>query len=305
MKKLLLTIILVTSLFSSESDNIIESSAYGKKIVNENKAPTYKKEDKQYYGDEVLFNYILVNRGQNEEPYNVKKYVARESKLIDLVKQKDLNNTTKQVTNPNSTIVKGYCNFGEDIYIGKQPSSAFVQCSTNIGLVKIFGNLIPKNKIATLFFDPQYIEYKNTRFKVLPESITTNEARTSYNIATFVNDRKLAKIGYQSAIASTNIIHGATHEYLLALEKSKTSKSVNYVGNGNNSNSDVIAIQKEQTQKPEVKDYAISAGVDIVAGVVKTAAEAFKKDLPYLYEIKKGSNIYVDLKINKTGEKIK
>ena len=46
------------------------------------------------------------------------------------------------------------------------------------------------------------------------------------------------------------------------------------------------------------------AAIDITAGIVKNTAEIFKKDLPYLYEIVGGSRIYIDLVIDKKGEKL-
>ena len=297
MKRIVLAAALSSSLLiAAESDNIIQSSAYGEKIIKENKAPFYEREEQVQFKDEVLFNYILVNRNMNEKPYE-----AKEIKMISLVTEEEKAAQEDKAAEIESININGYCNVTEDIHIGKQPSSAFLTCSTNLGYVKIFGNIVPKNEIASIFYDPQYVEYKKTRYKVLENSITTNEARTSYNIATFVNDRKLAEIGYQSTIASTSTIQQTTHEYLNALEQSKTSTSTDYISSGDN----IIATTNSNTEKPDAADYIAKAGIDIVAGVIKTTAEVFKKDLPYLYEVKKNSKIFIDLKINKNGEKIK
>lgn len=303
MKKILLAAALSSSLLiAAESDNIIQSSAYGEKIIKENKAPVYERENKVYYKDEVLFNYIIANRNMNDKPFEVKNshQFQSVSMITKLTEEQKAAQEEKEAAIESITVT-GYCNVSEDIHIGKQPSSAYLSCSTNVGYVKVFGNIVPKNELASVFYDPQYIEYKDIRYKVLENSITTNEARTSYNIATFVNDRKLAEIGYESTIASTNTIQSTTHEYLRALEQSKTSKTTDYITSGDN----VLAVQNESTEKPDAADYIAKAGIDIVAGVIKTTAEVFKKDLPYLYEVKKNSKVFIDLKINKNGEKIK
>jgi hypothetical protein len=191
--------------------------------------------------------------------------------------------------------VNGYCTIRNNIQMGKQPSSAYVTCNTNVGSLRVFGNLVPRNDLATLFFDPIYVEKNKKRYKVEQGSITTNEARTSYNVATYVNDRKLSEIGLGSTIAATNIIQTNSHAYLQAIEESNKSSSVDYVDSGD----DVIAVQSTTTKSPEAKDYIVKAGIDILAGVVKTTAEVFKKDLPYLYQVAKNSKIYIDLNVNK------
>lgn len=285
---------------NKESTNIIKGSAYGEKVVNE-KSINYEYTPKNnHFEKEAIYNYILLKRKQNDMIYQVKNV----NMVSDIAKETQKIENTKNDNNETISVV-GYCNIQQDIHVGKQPSSAYVICQTNFGYMTIFGNLIPKNKISTLFFDPQYVEKNNMRYQVEKGSVTTNEARTTYNVATFVNDRKIAEIGYQSTIETANILQSTTHAYLAQLQESEKKTDVDYVtAQNSSSDANVIAIQTSETKKPEWEDYAIGAGIDIVAGVVKTTAEVFKKDLPYLYEIKKNSKIYIDLKVFKKGVKI-
>ncbi len=298
MKKLVLAAALCSTLFANtkESYNIVRGSAYGEQVVNENSLGAIKREDKRFYEQEVLFNYMLVNNRLNQKPYEA-------TKITLLNKVEDTKTDTKTDTEKidDSLTVVGYCNVSENIHIGKQPAASYLDCSTNIGYVKVFGNLTPINEMATLIFDPQYIDYKKTRFKVLEGAKTTNEARTSYNVATFVNDRKLSEIGLGSTITAADEIKSSTHEYLSALKESKRKQETDYVTSGDN----VIAVQNTNTEKPVVSDYYATALINIGAGIVKTAAEVFKKDLPYLYEVNKNTKIFIDLKINKNGEILK
>ena len=131
-----------------------------------------------------------------------------------------------------------------------------------------------------------------------------NEARTSYNIATYVNDRKLAEIALTSTSNAADVIKTQSSEYLRELEESRKKNTVEYANVGQGANSYIAPIQNQNTEKPNAADYIVKAGIDIVSGIVKTTADVFKKDLPYLYEIVGGSRIYVNLVIDKRGEQI-
>lgn len=295
---ILIAAALCSTLFANtrESNNIVKGSAYGEQVVNENSLGMVKREDKRYYGQEVLFNYILINNNLNQKPYEATKI-----SLLNKVEDTKTETGTEETKTDDSLTVVGYCNVSDDIHIGKQPAASYLDCSTNIGYVKVFGNLTPINEMATLIFDPQYIDYKKTRFKVLEGAKTTNEARTSYNVATFVNDRKIAEIGLGSTITAADEIKSSTHEYLAALKESRKKQETDYITSGD----DIVAIQNTNTEKPKVSDFYSTALINIGAGIVKTAAEVFKKHLPYLYEVNKNTKIFIDIKINKNGEILK
>ena len=44
---------------------------------------------------------------------------------------------------------------------------------------------------------------------------------------------------------------------------------------------------------------------ELVADIVKSTAEVFKKDLPYLYQIVPQSKIWIDLQVEKEGVYVK
>lgn len=297
MKRVFLAILLCANLYANkESNNIVYGSAYGNQVVNENSLEVATRENKKYYKDEVILNYILMNNNINQKPYETQKAA--------LINKTEDNNVQQQqpTTNSNESItVVGYCNIDKDIDLGVQPGAGYFDCNTNIGFVKVFGNLRPINEVKSVIFDPLYIDYKKTRFKVLEGSKTTNEDRTSYNIATFVNDRKISEIALSSTIVASDEIKNSTHEYLAALRESRKKQQTDYVV----VNGETIAVQNTNVEKPKLSDFYSTALINIGAGIVKTTAEIFKKDLPYLYQITKNSKIYIDLQINKNGEIIK
>ncbi|MDR0467248.1 MAG: hypothetical protein LBG67_00140 [Campylobacteraceae bacterium] len=300
-KYIVLFLLLFTVVFAQESDdivdNIIEGSAGGDKIVSSQKmTQNVDVEPDYYYRREAIFslNRLLAERertGRMAEMATLVKVVAPPNVTIGNESNTNANNAT--------VIVRGYCVNAADVYINKQPATLSMNCNTNIGFIEIFGNLQPVNEAAALIFQPTHIDFSGYRYKI-QSFTTTNEARTSYNVATYVNDRKLAEIGYSTVIVANDEIGRSTSEYLKQLQESKKRENVEYVA----VNSDVVPVTTTNTDKPNAMDYLITGGINIITSTIKTAAEVFRKDLPYLYEILGGSRIYVDLVVTKQGEKI-
>lgn len=287
-------------LFGSVDKNIIEGSAYGEQVVKEKDTIFYEERDKkENYRREAIYNFILFKNSINEPTYT-----ARTEKLIDFVEENatKFENKIKSNVDNNMTIV-GYCLVRDDINVGKQPSAGKFICNTNIGQLEIFGNLTPINELATLIFDPSYIDFSGWRYKVITSKVL-NEAKTSYNIATFVNDRKITEIALESTSKGADVFKTQSSEYLEELKQSRKKQSVEYANVGTGSNSYVAPIQNTNTEKPNASDYIIKGAIDLVSDTIKTTADIFKKDLPFLYEIKGGSKVYIDLVISKNGEKI-
>lgn len=303
MKKIIFTLLFTVFCFGAgeESENIIRGSAYGKEVVKESVNQNFTEyTPKKHYRKEAIYNLVLWNNTNKNE----RQYTANLVELINLVED-DFNATNiPTITRADSNLtVKGYCLIRNDIQIGKQPASAKLLCNTNIGQIEIMGNLTPINEMATLLYDPSYIEYKNWRYKVISSRVL-NESMTSYNIATFVNDRKIAKIALETTSNSAEVIKTQSSEYLRELEDSREKETTEYVMVGNTGDSYIAPVQNKNTEKPRAGDYIAKAFIDIGSELVQTAADVFKEDLPYLYEILGGSRIYIDLIIDIKGEKI-
>lgn len=287
-------------IFANVDRNIIESSAYGEQVVKEQDTFFYNEEKKnENYRREAIYNFILFNNSVNEPTYT-----AKTEQLINFVEENATNLKTEIIKKvDNNMTITGYCLVRDDINVGKQPSAGRFLCNTNIGQLEIFGNLTPVNEMATLIFDPSYIDFSGWRYKVITSRVL-NEARSSYNIATFVNDRKITEIALESTSKGADVFKTQSSQYLEELKQSRKKQSVEYVNVGTGSNSYVAPIQNTNTEKPRATDYIVKGAIDLVSETIKTTADVFKRDLPYLYEIKGGSKVYIDLVINKNGEKI-
>lgn len=291
---------------NKESQNIIESASEGRKVIKEKALEPIdinRDKEKLFYSETLLnWHYAL----QKENPRGVEILGKTNENLFVQNLKEDNTSKDSNVTKAEELVaVKGYCFIREEINVGKQPSSLRLECSTNVGSITMFGNLINLNEKASLVVDPKYIEKNGVRFNV-KSSIVTNEEKTSYNIATFVNDRMLAKVGYGALSAGSDEFKNASNEYLKALEESKKKQETAYVnvpdGQGGMYPQ---AVQNTNTEKPDPLDYLVKGVINVGASAVKAFADIAKEDLPYLYQIVPKTKIWIDLKVNKEGEYVK
>ncbi|RXI43421.1 hypothetical protein CRU99_07760 [Malaciobacter mytili] len=301
MKKLILILFLIftTSLLASSNNmqkNIIDTSGGGKSNVSEldGEFTSSAKKEKDYT-KEILLNYMLFRENINFSAIDsIKKpmvVVKSKEDIIDENKNKNI----KLVS------VRGYCIVEETVDIGKQPMSANLNCNTNIGAIKFFGNYVPHNKLETLFVTGLHIE-KNTKKYKIENAKILNESRTSYNVATYVNSNKLEKSALKGISDATTTIESGANDYLKQLEASKkvqeASTGQSVVDNSGSGTVITQPVVTENTQPPEVKDYLVKGAIEIVARSIRNIADIVKEDLPYYYQIVAGSKLYVDLYVN-------
>jgi hypothetical protein len=292
---LILTLFCFSMQAQEVGKNIVTGSAQGREIVQEQANEGYDPhKNDENYRREAVYNWYLLYKGTNQRTaeYNTASLIK--------IRVENITNIANSSTANNATVtVKGYCIVRDDIHIAEQPASISLDCDTNIGVVEIFANLVPQNKVSTLLLDPIFLDYKKYRYTIV-KSYVTNEAKTSYNIATFVNSRKLEKLAYSSLSVATDEVKTASNAYLQALQQARESTNLGYQTIGNSS--DLALIQTSNVEKPQPSDYFITAGINTLASVVKATARVMQEDLPYLYEVVKGSKIYVDMQVNDKGE---
>ena len=292
-----------------EANNIINSASEGREVIKEqtlSSTETSKKDtkDKPPYYYEVILNYENFYNAQNTRGTEV---VGKTQKDLFVKNVKE----TPQEPNKNEKkpveliAVKGYCFILDEINVGKQPSSIRIDCQSNHGAITMFANLVNVNEKASLLADPKYIEKNGYRFNV-KSAVVLNEEKTSYNLATFVNDRKIAQVGWHSISYSAEELKNSTNEYLQALQESKKQQNIEYYTSTDTQGNGYIApIQNTNTLPPDPMDYVYTAGINIFSDIVKTTADIFKADLPYLYQIVPDTKIWIDLQVEKEGTYVK
>ena len=280
-----------------EAQNIIESSAYGTSAVKESTAEFIDNNQRIDYTREIMHNFYIQATKVKLRP----ETSATKGEMVKIVVNANNNANSKDNSKNEvpTTTVKGFCLIKEDVNIGKQPGSLGIDCQTNIGYVTMFANLRAENKIATLFVDPVYIEFKNYRYQI-KSSYVTNEAKTSYNIATFVNDRKVTEVALTATSDGLDEIKTASNQYLQAYEQSRRYQSTQVYSTGLTS----YPLQSTNYLEPDPLLYLAKSGINILASSGKALASAIKKDLPYLYQIVGGTKIYVDMQVVTQGQKV-
>lgn len=288
------------------SKNIIESASEGRNVVKEqelNPIDINRGKDKAFYSETILnWHYALQKenlRGNEFLGKTNENLLVRNVKDAEIPKENDKDKAMESIN------VKGFCFVDKEINAGVQPASMRVECNTNVGFITLFANLVNVNEKFSLMADPKYIEKNKVRFKV-QSAVVLNEEKTSYNLATYVNNRKIEEIGWSSLSYSSDEIKSATNEYLKALQESKKKQEVEYITTTDGAgNSYMSPVQTTNTEKPDPMDYFATAGVNILADIVKSTAEVFKKDLPYLYQIVPQTKIWIDLQVEKEGVYVK
>jgi len=307
MKNILLKTLLITPvlLFSNNmQDNIIKTSGNGSSNVIElDGAFPIKKEENLYnYEKEILLNYYLSRQNVSFKKQDsvAKNFVVLKEKKEEL--SEDTNTDNKKLVS-----VKGYCIIEDTVDIGKQPMSANLNCNTNIGPIKFFGNYVPHNKMETLFVTGLHIEKNGRKYKIENAKIL-NENRSSYNVATYVNNRKLDKLGYETLGNTAAAAQSGANDYLDQLEESKKVETASIGQNSiDNTGSGTVIAQPVVTKnvaKPDAEDYLIKGAIDLVAGTIKSFSNIYKADLPYLYQVVDGSKLYIDLYVNSNEMKL-
>ena len=283
------------------TDHIIKSASNGREVINENKLTPIEinHQNKTMYYSETILNWHYALQKENLRGAEIVAKTAVDSLVKNVVEPSE-NNATADEKAKEFIAVKGYCFIPEEINVGKQPSSLRVNCETNVGGIMLFANLKNVNEVSSLIVDPVYIEKSGYRFKV-NKSVVTNEDKTSYNVATYVNDRKIAEIGWGAVSVGSDEIKTQSNAYLKALEQSKTKQDTEYITTGNGANTTTQAVQNTNTEKPDPLDYLITGGINLVTSIAKNTAEVFKKDLPYLYQIVPNTKIWVDMEVERYG----
>ena len=293
---------------NDEVQNIIKSASEGREVIVENNEVSEvvdnNDKNKMLYKNEVILNWHYAFQKENKRSAEVVGKMS-ENALIKNVNQIDnVSNGSSGKNNEKTIVVKGFCFIVDEINVGKQPSSLRTECQTNYGSIILFGNLVNVDEKATLALDVKYIEKNGYRFEVV-ESIVTNEEKTSYNIATYVNDRKISEVALTSVEQSANEAKNYTNQYLTALERSKTRQEVVYGTSNSGTVGYVTPMATTNTVAPDPLNYLALAGTSVLTSAIKNTATIFKKDLPYLYQIVAKSKIWIDIKIKEEGEYVK
>ena len=99
----------------NESQNIIDSSSYGKEVVTEQNGVSLQHNvGKEYYRREAIYNWVVWSKGQNNKEFN-----AKQANLINVVDENVTQAVAQGVKAEDSNMtISGYCLIKQDIMVG-------------------------------------------------------------------------------------------------------------------------------------------------------------------------------------------
>lgn len=262
---------------NQKTDNAID---YNKAIITD-------------YKREVIFNFI-VSRANNAKFNSVKGDNSLEIKNIEAITPKTETSEPKEKL----ANIKGYCFTETDINVGFQPMGASLKCNTNYGTLTFFGNYVPNNELYTLFVTGLFVEKGDYKYPIVSGKIL-NKDKNSYNVATYVNSNKIEKAWLQAGANTADVVKAGANDYMKQLEQSRKTET-----GGATTVSSSGAISQEPVvtnyEKPNLAEYVIKGGVDVLATVTKEIVQAVKEEKPFAYKVVKDSQFYIDIWVKTT-----
>ncbi|WP_239803827.1 hypothetical protein [Campylobacter sp. RM12651] len=264
----------------SQQNKISNNVDYNKAIITD-------------YKREVMFNFI-VSRANNAKFNSIKGDKTLEIKDIEAITPKTESSKPKEKL----ANIKGYCFTETDVNVGFQPMGASLKCNTNYGTMTFFGNYVPNNELYTLFITGLFVEKGDFKYPIVSGKIL-NKDKNSYNIATYVNSNKIEKAWLQAGANTADVVKAGANDYMKQLEQSRKKET-----GGATTVSSSGAISQEPTitnyEKPNLTEYIIKGGVDVVTTVAKEITQALKEELPFAYKVVKDTQFYIDIWVKTT-----
>lgn len=255
--------------------------------------PDYNKAIITDYKREVIFNFI-VSRANNAKFNTVKGEKTLEIKDIEAISPKEETQQPKEKL----ANIKGYCFTETDINVGFQPMGANLKCNTNYGTLTFFGNYVPNNELYTLFITGLFVEKGDYKYPIVSGKIL-NKSKNSYNVATYVNSNKIEKAWLQAGANTADVVKAGANDYMKQLEQSRkkeTGGATTVSASGAISQEPVIT----NYEKPNLAEYVIKGGVDVITTVTKEIAQAIKEETPFAYKVVKDTQFYIDIWVKTT-----
>lgn len=275
------------------------------------KQPTVNAPKDTYgYQDEVILNWIMrsdmeaknkVTAKNKKDAYKVSFYTPdkNDDKKDESVSKKNLNQDANQ-TKIDGFSTKCLVNKDHTIRGVKATKLIEVTCKNNDNIYVQLGiELIPDNDNYALLGKARYYIDEKGKYYILDseKSMVHNFDGSDTNIASNVNLRTLEKF---NATAQKELAKGMSESAKEYMEEDKTYRA--------NQGTSVITssgtvVTSSNAVKPDLGTNVIYGLTQGVLGIWDKTADAITTNLPYLYEVKKGSLLNVFAVISTTTQK--
>lgn len=244
------------------------------KNQNSSRGNNISKSKDDPFGFDVM---LAKNNSNNQQNFNSQSQPQSQSQ----------NNQAKSFINR----FKGYCDLSSNVQVTlkKQVKVSCIDPSNEETITFVF-DAVANNNEYLLFAEPKYIITTNDEYINIDKNFSSivNSTGLDTNLADQINTREIDEFKNIVAREYSSSLATASENHMKSLRDSRNKESQTTDKNGN-----VVLVKNSES--PQLAEDVIGG---LVLGTFKSIAEIFKakgKKLPYLYEIYKGSRIFVDL----------
>lgn len=213
---------------------------------------------------------------------------------------------------PKSYFAGGYCRTTSALSVSR--SSEFVEMSclidfgdNNTRPATVFAAVYPDYKREVLIALPIYASFEDGR-RVNVDGIILRSNRTSYNIADWVDSKRIRKLVAESGLAINDVAYRYASAYMTALQDSRVHTKTSYITETSDTGTKtLVPVQSKEVDPPRKKDYFMAAGVEIVSRLFAMFGKSYLYDVRPLFRIGAGKKVWVEgvfsSDIRRTGQK--
>ena len=211
---------------------------------------------------------------------------AEEEKLA--IRREKERNATKAIP---SSYAGGYCTFDTTLSISKSNEYGKLDCLLDFGhgnyrKAEVFASFYPDYKREIVIALPIYVTFENQN-KATLSGVILNAGKTSINIAGWVDNKRIQKMLGEGLLGTNDVIYNYVSGYMRALERSRTQSGIEYITSTDpqTGNTTTTPVSTTKTEKPEIKDYVISAGIEIVSSIFSVVGKDYMESTYPLFAV--------------------
>jgi len=204
---------------------------------------------------------------------------ARDAWAIAEAEQRKLQ-TENQKSEIPSVFAGGYCTLYNTLEISKSNEYSKLDCLLDFGegsyqKVELFSAFYPDYKREMIIAIPMYVTFED-QTRATFSGITLNANQTSINIASWSDSRRIQKLLGEGLLVINNTIFKYTTGYMQALQASRVHENIEYITTKGIFGQDIVTpVSRTTVEPPEIKDYMITAGVELLSNIFAISGKEY------------------------------
>ncbi|CAA6806873.1 MAG: Unknown protein [uncultured Sulfurovum sp.] len=211
-------------------------------------------------------------------------------------KEKNASKVSKKTTP--AYFVGGECSVVTPVEISKSSEFTTFNCMLDFGgeyrRAEVFAGVYPDYEREILIALPIYASFSNgTRANF--NGIVLRKNRGSINIADSVDSKRIRHLVAESALLTNDVAYRYATEYMSAVKYSNISTEITY-HKTRDEDGNIIStpISSTKIKPPQLEDYFMAAGVELVSGFVGLIGKNYLYDTRPLFTMNREKRVHVE-----------